>query len=88
MPLLGALYHDSSRWVRVTTTQALGPFISQLPSSAITSELLELFTHLASPVALGAGDSDIAYHCAYSLPAVLQAQLLAPDPSLPIDHSQ
>lgn len=73
VPLLQELYEDNSRWVRITTCQALGPFMSTLPSAAISAELLGLFTELAKPSNPAASDSDIAYYCAYNLPALLKA---------------
>lgn len=74
MPLLHELYVDSSRWVRITTCQALGPFLASLPAEVISADLLLLFTQLASPANPNAAESDIAFFCAYNFPGVAQAR--------------
>ena len=57
----------------LTLTKALGPFIATLPSRCISSDLLGLFTQLATPSNANAADSDIGYYCALNFPGVAQA---------------
>ena len=62
--------NDSSRWVRNTAYEILGPFISSLESSQISVEFLKYFTsipHLSSAEA----DADCTNHCAFNFPAVV-----------------
>lgn len=62
--------NDSSRWVRNTAYEILGPFISSLESKQITSDFLKYFTsipHLSSAEA----DADCTNHCAFNFPAVV-----------------
>ena len=71
--LLHSFHDDGSRWVRIAACQALGPFIATLPSHCISSDLLGLFTQLATPSNANAADSDIGYYCAFNFPGVAQA---------------
>ena len=71
--LMHEFHADTSRWVRIAACQALGPFIATLPSEAISTDLLTLFTQLASPTNPTAADSDVAYSCAFNFPGVATA---------------
>ena len=71
--LMHEFHSDSSRWVKISACQALGPFIATLPSEHISPALLSLFTQLANPANPTAADSDLAYSCAYNFPGVAQA---------------
>jgi len=71
--LMHEFHSDSSRWVRISACQALGPFIATLPPEAISAALLEQFTQLANPSNPSATDADVAYNCAYNFPGVAQA---------------
>eukprot|EP00486_Rosalina_sp_Unknown_P009051 CAMPEP_0201596048 /NCGR_PEP_ID=MMETSP0190_2-20130828/192859_1 /ASSEMBLY_ACC=CAM_ASM_000263 /TAXON_ID=37353 /ORGANISM="Rosalina sp." /LENGTH=1129 /DNA_ID=CAMNT_0048056257 /DNA_START=38 /DNA_END=3427 /DNA_ORIENTATION=- len=70
IPIMENFLNDSSRWVRNTAYEILGPFISSLDSSQITSDFLKYFTsipHLSSAEA----DADCTNHCAFNFPAVV-----------------
>eukprot|EP00665_Eupelagonemidae_sp_cell47_P010415 gene10416-3962_t len=71
--LLHEFHGDISRWVRISACQALGPFICTLPSEAVGSDLVSLFTQLANPSTTSAVDSDVAFHCAFNFPGVALA---------------
>jgi len=70
IPIMEQFLNDSSRWVRNTAYEVLGPFIASLSSEQIESDLLKYFTsipHLSSAEA----DADCTNHCAFSFPAVV-----------------
>merc|ERR1719242_1986058 len=70
IPIMEQFLNDSSRWVRNTAYEALGPFIASLHSDQIDADLLKYFTsipHLSSAEA----DADCTNHCAFNMPAVL-----------------
>merc|ERR1719242_1257474 len=70
IPIMEQFLNDSSRWVRNTAYEILGPFIASLSSDQIVEELLKYFTaipHLSSAEA----DADCTNHCAFNFPAVL-----------------
>ena len=70
IPIMEVFLNDSSRWVRNTAYEVLGPFIASLSSEQIEADLLKYFTsipHLSSAEA----DADCTNHCAFNFPAVL-----------------
>merc|ERR1719203_40671 len=70
IPIMEKFLNDSSRWVRNTAYEILGPFISSLDSAQISSDFLKYFTsipHLSSAEA----DADCTNHCAFNFPAVV-----------------
>lgn len=70
IPIMEQFLNDSSRWVRNTAYEILGPFIASLSSEQIEEDLLKYFTsipHLSSAEA----DADCTNHCAFNFPAVL-----------------
>merc|ERR1712154_56499 len=70
IPIMEKFLNDSSRWVRNTAYEILGPFIASLEESQISGEFLKYFTsipHLSSAEA----DADCMNHCAFNFPAVV-----------------
>eukprot|EP00484_Ammonia_sp_Unknown_P025917 CAMPEP_0197040808 /NCGR_PEP_ID=MMETSP1384-20130603/17458_1 /TAXON_ID=29189 /ORGANISM="Ammonia sp." /LENGTH=1050 /DNA_ID=CAMNT_0042471633 /DNA_START=91 /DNA_END=3243 /DNA_ORIENTATION=- len=70
IPIMEKFLNDSSRWVRNTAYEVLGPFISSLSSEQISADFLKYFTsipHLSSAEA----DADCTNHCAFNFPAVV-----------------
>lgn len=62
---------DSSKFVRHSALQQLGPFLATLQGSEVSDELLRLFTSMASPSSGDAAvDNEIRLYCAFSLPGV------------------
>merc|ERR1719361_2431359 len=70
IPIMEKFLNDSSRWVRNTAYEILGPFLSSLDSKQISTDFLKYFTsipHLSSAEA----DADCTNHCAFNFPAVV-----------------
>jgi len=61
---------DTSRWVRNTAYEFLGPFLSTLDSSQISPEFLQSFTNIPKLKSAEA-DTESCNHCAYNFPAVV-----------------
>uniref|UniRef100_A0A7S3LY02 Uncharacterized protein n=1 Tax=Palpitomonas bilix TaxID=652834 RepID=A0A7S3LY02_9EUKA len=68
VPIVDASTKDVSRWVRTAMLQKMGEFLTSLPSTEISEDLLMEYTSLARAKP---GDGDLSYYCAYSFPAVV-----------------
>jgi len=62
---------DTSRWVRNTAYEYLGPFLATLSSEQISPEFLKSFTNIPKLKSAEA-DTESCNHCAYNFPAVVQ----------------
>lgn len=63
---------ETSRWVRTSAHQALGPFIATFPLKQVPSALVELFVNMAKYEKESEfGDSDYVQFAAFNFPAVL-----------------
>jgi len=62
---------DTSRWVRNTAYEYLGPFLATLSSDQISPEFLKSFTNIPKLKSAEA-DTESCNHCAYNFPAVVQ----------------
>merc|ERR1719242_407860 len=69
--LMEKFLKDTSRWVRNTAYEFLGPFISTLESDQITPEFLQSFTNIPKLKSAEA-DTESCNHCAFNFPAVVQ----------------
>eukprot|EP01084_Bolivina_argentea_P310940 538159_1 len=70
IPTMEKFLNDSSRWVRNTAYEILGPFINTLNEENISIDFLKYFTsipHLSSAEA----HADCIDHCAFNFPAVV-----------------
>mmetsp|Transcript_27619 Transcript_27619/g.47289 ORF Transcript_27619/g.47289 Transcript_27619/m.47289 type:complete len:607 (-) Transcript_27619:62-1882(-) len=65
------LLKDSSRWVRNSTYQHLGPFIATLDKDSVPDHLLGHYTGMIEGTRSQYGDSDTVRFCAFSFPGVL-----------------
>lgn len=63
-------YNDPSQFVKRTATLQVGSLIFSLKGSKIDTFLIQLYTSLVPKKGM---DEDLAYHCAYTFPAVLYA---------------
>merc|ERR1719208_247294 len=68
--LMEKFLKDTSRWVRNTAYEFLGPFLSTLDSSQISEEFLQSFTNIPKLKSAEA-DTESCNHCAYNFPAVV-----------------
>jgi len=68
--LMEKFLKDTSRWVRNTAYEFLGPFLSTLDSSQISAEFLQSFTNIPKLKSAEA-DTESCNHCAYNFPAVV-----------------
>ena len=62
---------QSSRWVRNSTYQHLGPFIATLDANSVPEQLLAHYTGMIDGTRSQYGDSDTVRFCAFSFPGVL-----------------
>ena len=62
---------DNSRWVRNGAFEVLGPLLHVLGQELITRELLHSFTNIPHMSSSVVDTSEVNYHCAFNLPAVL-----------------
>merc|ERR1719242_2681250 len=69
--LMEKFLKDTSRWVRNTAYEFLGPFISTLSSDQVTPEFLQSFTNIPKLKSAEA-DTESCNHCAFNFPAVVQ----------------
>ena len=69
--LLLTIYGKTSRWVRNSTYQQLGPFIASLDGEDIPPKLLEHYIGMVEGTRSQYGDSDTVKFCAFSFPGVL-----------------
>jgi len=68
--LMEKFLKDTSRWVRNTAYEFLGPFLSTLDSDQISAEFLQSFTNIPKLKSAEA-DTESCNHCAYNFPAVV-----------------
>merc|ERR1719208_366584 len=68
--LMEKFLKDTSRWVRNTAYEFLGPFLSTLDSTQISAEFLQSFTNIPKLKSAEA-DTESCNHCAYNFPAVV-----------------
>merc|ERR1719373_213455 len=69
--LMEKFLKDTSRWVRNTAYEFLGPFIATLTSEQISPEFLRSFTNIPKLKSAEA-DTESCNHCAFNFPAVVQ----------------
>lgn len=62
---------DTSRWVRNTAYEFLGPFIATLTTEQISPDFLRSFTNIPKLKSAEA-DTESCNHCAFNFPAVVQ----------------
>lgn len=72
VPRFLAFADDASRWVRGAAYQVLGPFISTFANGTVPTQLVDHFCQMTNPALAKSVDSEIAAHCAYAFPAVVQ----------------
>eukprot|EP00493_Phyllostaurus_siculus_P025740 UN26085 len=69
--LMKKFLEDTSRWVRNTAYEFLGPFLATLSSEQISTEFLKSFTQIPKLKSAEA-DTESCNHCAFNFPAVVQ----------------
>ncbi|ETN97334.1 protein phosphatase 4 regulatory subunit 1 [Reticulomyxa filosa] len=62
----------SSRWVRNSAYEQLGPFLSTLRSDQVSREFLKYFTNIPN-LSSAEADADCTTHCAFNFPGVALA---------------
>eukprot|EP00478_Filoreta_tenera_P000052 GABV01000052.1.p1 GENE.GABV01000052.1~~GABV01000052.1.p1 ORF type:complete len:600 (-),score=98.23 GABV01000052.1:530-2329(-) len=70
VPLFQSFAKDHSKWVRNGAFESLGRFIATLDSAIMVPDFLSLYTSIPD-LPSSVVDSEVAFHCAFSFPAVL-----------------